>query len=130
VALSEARYRALFESLDAGFCEVELKFEEDGRAVDYRFLEVNPAFERQTGLIDATGRWMRELAPEHEQHWFDNYGRVALTGESIRFENEATRWDIGTTCTRFGSVRRRRGGSRSCSTTFPNAAAPRSSCVG
>jgi PAS domain S-box-containing protein len=90
VALSEARYRALFESLDAGFCEVELKFEEDGRAVDYRFLEVNPAFERQTGLIDATGRWMRELAPEHEQHWFDIYGRVALTGESVRFEKEAS----------------------------------------
>lgn len=32
---------------------------------------------------------MRELAPEHEQHWFDIYGRVALTGETIRFENVA-----------------------------------------
>ncbi len=45
-----------------------------GAPVDYQFLEVNPAFERQTGLLDAEGKWMRTLAPEHEQHWFDIYG--------------------------------------------------------
>ena len=32
---------------------------------------------------------MREIAPEHEQHWFDLYGRVALSGETLRFERPA-----------------------------------------
>ena len=71
-----------------GFASWNSNFE-TGRPVDYRFLEVNPAFERQTGLIQAEGQWMRTLAPQHEQHWFDIYGAVALTGEPIRFENPA-----------------------------------------
>ena len=86
---SEARYRALFEAIDAGFCIIELRFDAAGRAADYRFVEVNPAFAGQTGLADAEGRWMRDLAPSHEQHWFDLYGDVARTGEPARFENEA-----------------------------------------
>jgi hypothetical protein len=52
-------------------------------------VEVNPAVERQTDLVGAVGKWMRELAPVHEQYWFDMYGRVALTGEHARFENRA-----------------------------------------
>lgn len=90
---SEHRYRQLFDSIDAGFCVAEMKFGDDGSALDYRFLEVNAAFSRQTGLSDAEGRWMRDLAPDHEQHWFDLYGHVALTGEAIRFENPATALD-------------------------------------
>jgi PAS domain S-box-containing protein len=86
---NEERYRSLFAFLDAGFCLVAVKFAEDGRAVDYQFLEVNPAFERQTGLSDVVGRWMRDLAPDHEQHWFELYGQVALTGEPVRFERAA-----------------------------------------
>jgi signal transduction histidine kinase len=68
--------------------EVEL----DGRTprpVDYRFLELNPAFIQQTGLENATGRTIREMAPAHESHWFERYGRVALTGEPVRFEAPA-----------------------------------------
>ncbi len=44
---------------------------------------------RQTGIADAAGRWMRDIAPDHEPHWFDLYGRVAVTGEPARFENPA-----------------------------------------
>jgi len=54
------------------------------------FLEFNPAFEEQTGLHEAHGKLMRELVPEHEEHWFEIYGKVALTGEPAHFENEAT----------------------------------------
>ena len=89
---NEERYRSLFTFIDAGFCLVELTFE-DGRAVDYRFLEANPAFERQTGLTDVVGRWMRDIAPDHEQCWFDLYGRVALTGEPVRVEQAAKALD-------------------------------------
>ena len=86
---SERRYRMLYEAIDAGFCIVEVKCDEKQAPRDYRFLEVNPAFEKQTGLRNATGRWMRDLAPEHEQYWFDTYQRIAETGESVRFEFEA-----------------------------------------
>jgi PAS domain S-box-containing protein len=86
---SEARYRTLFETLIEGFCTVEMIFDANGQPVDYRFLEINPAFEKQTGLRDAQGKSMRELAPNHEAHWFELYGKVALTGRPVHFENEA-----------------------------------------
>ncbi len=86
---SETRFRTLFESMDEGYCVVEVIFDEDHNPIDYRFLEVNPAFESQTGIKNAGGRLMREIAPDHEQHWFDLYGRVALTGETLHFENPA-----------------------------------------
>ncbi|HEV2664777.1 MAG TPA: PAS domain S-box protein, partial [Blastocatellia bacterium] len=86
---SEEKYRTLFESIDQGFCTIEVLFDKDERPVDYRFVVVNPAFERQTGIANAVGRRMREIAPLHEEHWFELYGRVALTGEPMRFEKPA-----------------------------------------
>ena len=81
----EERYRTLFNSIDEGFCILEMLFDDDGHPVDYRFLETNATFERQTGLVDAVGRTARELVPKLERHWFDTYGEVALTGEPRRF---------------------------------------------
>jgi PAS domain S-box-containing protein len=88
VSASEEKYRSLFNSIDEGFCIVEVAFDGD-LATDYRFLDVNPAFEEQTELADAVGRWMRDMLPDHEEHWFETYGYVALTGESRRFQNRA-----------------------------------------
>ncbi|KPA87750.1 hybrid sensor histidine kinase/response regulator [Pseudomonas asplenii] len=82
-------YRTMFEAVDTGFCIIEMKFDAGAKPVDYRFLDVNPAFERETGLVGAKGRWMREMIPTHEQHWFDIYGEVALSGVERRFENQA-----------------------------------------
>lgn len=86
---SEERYRTLFDSLDEGVCVIEMLYDEQGNPHDYRFLEVNPAFVSHTGLVDALGKTMRELRPAHEAHWFETYGRVARTGEPVRFTNEA-----------------------------------------
>jgi signal transduction histidine kinase len=86
---SEARYRMLFDSLDEGFCVIEMLYDDADRPVDYRFLEANPAFVSQTGLADAIGRTIREMVAGHEQHWFDIYGRVARTGEPTRFQAAA-----------------------------------------
>jgi PAS domain S-box-containing protein len=86
---SEQNYRMLFESIDEGFCTIEVMFDQNEKPVDYRFLQINPSFERQTGIKNAVGRRMREIAPQHEEHWFEIYGRIALTGEAMRFENEA-----------------------------------------
>ena len=92
---SEERYRTLFNSMITGFCEIEVYFDENMKAVDYRFLETNAAFEEQTGLINARGKLMRDMIPDQEEHWFKLYGKVALTGELMRFEGEAAglnRW--------------------------------------
>ncbi len=89
---TEDRYRQLFESMDEGFCVIDMIFDAAGRAVDYRFLEVNPSFERQSGLHAVVGKRIRELVPQLEAHWFATYGQVALTGEPIRFLAQA--WDM------------------------------------
>jgi PAS domain S-box-containing protein len=85
----EERYRALFESIDEGFCVVKLLRDADGQVRDYRFEEANEAFIMHTGLKDAVGKSMRELVPEHDAHWFALYDRVARTGEATRFVQEA-----------------------------------------
>ena len=77
LAASEERYRTLFEAIDQGVCVIEMLYDAVGRPCDYRFLEVNPAFVRATGLEHAVGRTMRSMAPDHEAHWFEVYGKVA-----------------------------------------------------
>ncbi len=92
---SEARYRTLFESIDEGFCILQMVLDAAGQAQDYRFLEINPAFERHTGMAGALGRTVRELVPGIEPSWVQTYGRVARTGEPLRFEEHAAsmgRW--------------------------------------
>ena len=86
---SEERYSSLFNSIDAGFCVVDIEFDAQQRPADYRFVEVNPAFSTNTGLRAVVGKSMRELVPTIEQSWIDIYAKVATTGESIRFENQA-----------------------------------------
>lgn len=82
---SEAKYRSLFETMDQGFCIVELIYDEANRPVDYLFLEVNPVFEKQTGIKDAVGKTVYQLIPNIEKNWVDIYANVARTGEAIRF---------------------------------------------
>jgi PAS domain S-box-containing protein len=86
---SEKQYRTLFNAIDEGFCIIEVIFDEKEKPIDYRFLEINPSFEKQTGLIDAQGKRMRELAPKHEEYWFEIYGKIAVTGQPARFVNRA-----------------------------------------
>lgn len=86
---SEIRYRNLFTSMDEGFCIVEMIFDQQGEPVDYRFLEVNPGFEKQGGPANATGKRMRELVPNFERTWFKILGAVALTGRAVRFVEES-----------------------------------------
>ena len=89
------RYRVLVNSLDQGFGVVEMIFDLKRKPVDYLFVEINPAFEKHTGLSDPLGKTMREFYRQHESHWFSTLGKVAFTGEAIRFEDYAAahnRW--------------------------------------
>jgi len=82
----ENRYKSLIDTIDEGYSVIEMRID-PGRPLDYRFLEVNRAFEQQSTLADAVGKWMRELRPDHEEYWFEIYRDVALTGKPTRFEH-------------------------------------------
>ncbi|NQU43677.1 PAS domain S-box protein [bacterium] len=86
---SEQRYRSLFISMSEGFAHNELVVDEEGRPVNYRFLELNPAFEEQTGLkaADVVGRTVLEVMPQTDLFLIERYGQVVLTGQPAHFES-------------------------------------------
>lgn len=90
--LSEERFKTILDTIESAFAIVEVKFDTDDQPVNYRFLEANPAFERQAG-VDLQGKWVTEFAPDLERFWFETYGRVAKTGEPATFENYASAFD-------------------------------------
>lgn len=87
--LLEERYQMLFSQMLDGFALHEMIFDAAGEPVNYRFLAVNPAFERLTELTGnaITGKLVTEVLPDTESHWIETYGRVAITGEPQQFEN-------------------------------------------
>jgi PAS domain S-box-containing protein len=86
---SEQRYRSLFNGMTEGFALHEIICDEKGESCDYRFLEINPAFERLTGLKreDVVGKTMSQVLTNDDPKWVKIYGDVALTGKSIHFDN-------------------------------------------
>jgi PAS domain S-box-containing protein len=90
---SETRYRSLFQGMTEGFALHQIVCNEQGTPCDYRFLDVNPAFERLTGLklAEVKGKLKSEV-PQllgDDPKWTEIYGKVALTGEAVHFENYA-----------------------------------------
>ncbi len=79
----------LFVQMHNGFALHEIIVNDQGTPIDYRFLKVNPAFERLTGLSaeDIVGKRVLEVFPNTESYWIETYGKVALTGETITFQN-------------------------------------------
>src|SRR5262249_17557531 len=86
---SEAKYHTLFDSMDEGYSIIQMLYYEDGKPVDWRILEVNPAFEKHIGVAGAKGKTLRELGLAVEPRRIEIYGRVAETGKSLRFEEHS-----------------------------------------
>lgn len=86
---SEENYRTLFQEMLDGFALHEIICDAQGKPVNYRFLSVNPAFERLTGLKASAivGKTVLDILPHIEPHWIETYGQVALTGRPATFEN-------------------------------------------
>jgi PAS domain S-box-containing protein len=86
---AEKNYRMLFQEMLDAFALHEIICDNEGHPIDYRFLAVNPAFEKMTGLraVDIIGRRVLEVLPGTERRWIETYGRVALTGDPVFFEN-------------------------------------------
>ena len=105
---SEARYRSLFNSINEGFALHELVYDEKGEPCDYRFLDVNPAFERLTGLKrkDVVGKLASQVLPNNDPYWLKNFAEVALTGKATHFENHSAAldryYDVYASCPKRG----------------------------
>jgi len=96
LANSEKKYRSLFDNMLNGFAYHKIVKDGHGRPSDYVFLEVNDSFEHLTGLKrkDIIGRTVTDIVPGIEKDpadWIGTYGRVALTGEALHFENYSER---------------------------------------
>ena len=92
--LSEEKYRVLFESIGEGFALLKLIFDDEGRPVDWRYLDANPAFEKQTG-VDPVGKSKSEITPVVQDYRLRFFGGVAKTRQPARSEEYAStngRW--------------------------------------
>ncbi len=85
---SEARYRALFENIDEGFCIIEFIDGPHGPLSDYVHVEANPAYTVHTGISDVIGKAVRDLVPDEADGWIGLFRGVLTTGQPIRFERE------------------------------------------
>ena len=86
---SEKKFRQLFKNMTSGVALHEIILNAEGNPCNYRFLEINPAFEKLTGLksINLIGKTALEVLPSTEPYWIETYGQVALTGKAINFES-------------------------------------------
>lgn len=93
--ISYERHRALFDSIESGYAVIEMVLDADGVVVDAHYLQVNPAFARQSGLHSAEGQSIRNLLPGIEARWFEACWVVVQTGESVReerYSEDLQRW--------------------------------------
>lgn len=81
----ELKYHSLINTMDQGFCIIDVIFNEQDDPVDYIFLEYNHTFENQTGLKNVLGKNVKSFLPDLEESWFRIYGSIAKTGEPSRF---------------------------------------------
>jgi len=86
---SEQKYRLLFENMTTGFALHEIICDDNGDPINYRYLEINPAFEKLTGVPASAllGKTILEVMPNTEKYWIEVFGKVAMTGEPVAYEN-------------------------------------------
>ena len=85
---SEEPFRELFESIDEGVATIKVLFDENGHAIDYRYLAVNRAHQAMSGLgSEVVGKRISEVMPDIDPSVIQRIGKVALSGEPSRFED-------------------------------------------
>ncbi|HKL41565.1 MAG TPA: HD domain-containing phosphohydrolase [Clostridia bacterium] len=94
---SEKENRLLIEKMEQGLAVHQIICDENNQPMDYKFLSVNKKFEEQIGIEakDLIGKRVMEILPKTEKYWIEKYGKVALTGKPMQYENysrEVNRW--------------------------------------
>ena len=89
IAYDITEQTTIVKNMNNGFALHEIICDNEGKPIDYMFLNVNPAFEKLTGLKEAEliGKTVKELMPETEDYWIEKYGKSALSGQPVTFEN-------------------------------------------
>jgi two-component system CheB/CheR fusion protein len=89
--IAPGEYQSILHEMVSAYALHEIILDTQGRPVNYRFLDVNRAFEAMTGLKAETilGKTVREIMPSIQKEWIDRYGQVALSGQSISFQDFA-----------------------------------------
>lgn len=97
------KYQDLFENMVEGFAVHEMIYDKNGKPFDYRYIDINPYFEKLTGLKRKTtiGRTVKELLAEIEDYWIQSFGEVAKTGEPMFFTNYSKDLDKHFECYAF-----------------------------
>ncbi len=95
IAESEKKYRLLTTQMPLGLALHEVICDDNGKPIDFRFIDVNDSWETVMGVKKEVvlGNRVMELFPNTEEYWIDLYGKVAITGKPIRFENYASELD-------------------------------------
>ncbi len=93
LSYANERLEALFQHMPSGFAEHQLIFNEKGTPIDYKYLDINPAFLKHTGLPqDIVGKTIKEIFPDIKDIWLNQFSQVAMTGNSISFEQYSTKF--------------------------------------
>ncbi len=92
---SEKKYRLLFENITQGFALHEIITDSENRPIDYRFLVVNSAYEKLTGIKSdkVLGKTVKEVLPKTEDYWIEIFGEVALKRTTKFYENYSVELD-------------------------------------
>jgi PAS domain-containing protein len=95
--LADAQYRMLFMNMTEGFALHEIITDDHNTPINYRFLAINDAFEKQSGIPshDLIGRTVLDVLPNLDVSWIQNYGNVAIHGMPLRverFDESTKRW--------------------------------------
>ena len=80
-----SRYKELLIKAPFAYALHRMRFDGEGKAIDYVFLEVNEAFENSTGLKakEIIGKSLSECLPhdtENGNRWVQIYNEVCKTG--------------------------------------------------
>jgi PAS domain S-box-containing protein len=91
LAESEAKYKSLFDNMSSGHALYHIITDEQDVPIDYRLLDVNPAYEKIKGLHrDALiGKKASEVWPqikESSMDWIGLFGQVARLGNPVSME--------------------------------------------
>lgn len=92
---NEIKYNLLFENMTQGFSLHQIITDSDQKPIDYKFINVNSAFEKLTGLKkdDIIGKTVKNVLPNTENYWIETFGKVALTGQPCQYENYSIELD-------------------------------------
>lgn len=82
-------FKSFFNALENGFCVSEAIRDSDGRMINYRFIDVNPAFEKLTGLTpqQTIGKTAWDILGGLDPKWFEIYQHVVDSKETFRSES-------------------------------------------